>query len=241
MSNYSQYPQPPLYPQYGNGPTAPQRPPLLQKAVNLTYLGAGLALVGGIVNVIATRDSTLIMYSAQNGNVHTTSPVVSGIIGVVLDAALWLWMAWKVGAGRQWARVLSTVFFGIFCLGLLLTFLGAQPVSVIVNLLVWAVGLSVVILMYKPECSQYFAAVKQAKLGLYGPGYAPYQPVAGYGQPAGHGQPSPYAQPQYGQPQQEAPAPQPPQDPSAQPEPQDTPAVQPTQDPPAPQWPQPPL
>jgi hypothetical protein len=41
-------------------------------------------------------------------------PLVGGIAGGIIDGLLWLWMAWKTGAGRGWARVLSTVFFGFY-------------------------------------------------------------------------------------------------------------------------------
>ena len=57
--------------------------------------------------------------------VHQANSVASGIVAGIIQCLLWLWMAWKVKTGRGWARVLSTVFFGIFCLGLLMGLISA--------------------------------------------------------------------------------------------------------------------
>ena len=43
------------------------------------------------------------------------------IFGLVM-IALWLWMARAVGRGRNWARILSTVLFGLATLQLISDF-----------------------------------------------------------------------------------------------------------------------
>ncbi len=104
-------------PQYGAGPSAyppnwqsliPSGPPRsIQRAVMLMYVGAGLEVLGLIFNLI-TRGST-----------------ASGIPGALLGIGLWIWMAKANQAGKNWARITSTVFFGIECLFLLLLVAGA--------------------------------------------------------------------------------------------------------------------
>lgn len=38
---------------------------------------------------------------------------LAAVLSIVVPIVLWLGMAWKCKAGRSWARVLSTVFFGL--------------------------------------------------------------------------------------------------------------------------------
>ena len=218
-----QYPQMPSYPQ---GPVTPgaaaalPRPPAVQRAVILMYVGAAAALVNGIVGGVATHivvpatsttsPATAALATADLHNVFLVAAILGGCVG----AGLWLWMAWKTASGRSWARVLSTVFFGITCLGVLA---GAGAVSsthavlpLITSLAEWAVGLVAIIYLWQRDSSNFFAYAGQAKLASAYGGYG-YQPPQ-YGQP-GYGQPPQYGQPGYGQPPQYGPPPsdQPPQ------------------------------
>lgn len=196
-----QDPQLPSYPQGPVGPLAtarPARPPAMQRAVYLTYAGAGLGLVSEIVSGLSTHNMTFYAYSSTpNGtDVHSTSSVVAGIIGGLVVAGLWLWMAWKTGAGRNWARVLSSVFFGFMCLGLiggLVGLAGGAVLAFVFTLAEWAVGLAAIIHLWRRESSQFFAFAKQASLaGAQSGAYAGYQP---YGQPPQYGQPPEDGQP----------------------------------------------
>jgi len=75
----------------------------------------------------------------HGGNPHTVAyqagRVFGFIAGAVALAGLWLWMAWKNKQGRPWARVVSTVFFGVFTAYLaldllaLLVAVGVRPPS----------------------------------------------------------------------------------------------------------------
>jgi hypothetical protein len=200
-----QYPQFPSYPQGPAGPIAaaqPARPPAVQRAVSLTYAGAALALVTDIVNSLTAHNISFFASSSSSpgtATVHSASPVVAGIIAGVIAAGLWLWMAWKTGAGRGWARVLSTVFFGFMCVGLiggLIGLAGGAVLGFVLTLAEWGVGLAAVICLWKRESSEFFEFAKQAKLaGAYGGAYAGYQP---YGQQPPYGQPG-YGQQPYGQ------------------------------------------
>ena len=189
-----QYPQMPSYPQGQGMPGAvppPARPPAMQRTVQLMYAGAALAVITGIVSGLTTQNS---MFTFTSGSTTTTTNIHSaaiagGIIGGVIDGLLWLWMAWKTGAGRGWARVLSTVFFGFSCLGLignLVTLAKSHPyLAFTFNLITWGVGLAALIYLWKRESTDFFAYAKQAKLArAYGAvaGYQGYQPPP-YGQP----------------------------------------------------------
>ena len=86
--------------------------------------------------------------STQSGTtVHQANSLVSGIVVGVIQCLLWLWMAWKIRSGRNWARVLSTVFFGFMSLGLLSAALSASShhdaiFALLVTLIEWRVGLA---------------------------------------------------------------------------------------------------
>lgn len=194
MANFPQgpqYPQPPMYPPPGSV-AQPTRPAAMQRAVSLMYAGAAVALVNGVVSGLTTHNTTFYVYSStSNGTtVHSSSALVAAIIGGIIGSGLWLWMAWKTGAGRNWARVLSTVFFGVECLaflGSLISLVSSGTVlAFIVFLVEWGVGLAALIQLWKRESSGFFAFTKAA--GAYGPAYPGSQPP-GYGQPPQYGQP----------------------------------------------------
>jgi hypothetical protein len=80
-----------------------------------------------------------------------------GIIVGLLESGLWLWMAWKTRAGRNWARITSTVFFGLFSVPFVLGLFKLPAVPSGVVIVEWAVGLAALILLWQRESSQFFA------------------------------------------------------------------------------------
>jgi hypothetical protein len=95
----------------------------------------------------------------------TRHDLVSGILAGVTAGLLWLWMAWKSNAGRNWARVLSSVFFGAAISGLLGSVADRRwTPALLVFLIECGVGLAAVILLWRPQSSQFFAAARQPKL-----------------------------------------------------------------------------
>src|SRR5438045_2663360 len=116
---YPQYPPPAPY---GPGSLAAPAPPApVRRAASLMLAGAALSVVYGVVAGLTSHSAVLYSYSStpSGTTVHQASFLVAGIVAGVIQCLLWLWMAWKTKAGRNWARVLSTVFFGFMCLDLL--------------------------------------------------------------------------------------------------------------------------
>jgi hypothetical protein len=163
------------------------------------YAGAGLSAAYGIAYGVAAH-ATLV----ANGT-HTSAYNAGFLFGAIfeglLQSGLWLWMAWKTKAGRNWARVLSTVFFGLLSLWLIAAIFVLPAVSKTIIVAEWIVGLSALILLWQRESGQFFAAAKQARLGYFAPPQPGYQaPAQPYGQAIPFGQQPPqYGQPQYGQ------------------------------------------
>ena len=171
------------YPSSGQS-AEPQRPPApapgpVRTAVKLMYAGAA------VWTVLLIRALVLIGkagYATVNGHTLHGRPVPADTVSLpglafgdaapvavvavfaLVVMALWLWMARAAGQGRNWARILSTVLFGLATLQLRGVF--AAPVShlgvglivlgVIVPVLGWLGGLAAVWLLWRPASSAFF-------------------------------------------------------------------------------------
>lgn len=238
-------PQPGPYPQYPGGggmPAAQPKPPppdTVQNAFYLMLAGAvlqtigivsALAQIGTIRDMIRERvadrpdASTIDVDSLVNIAIVTI--VVVGLIGV----GLWLWMAFANRAGKNWARITATVFFGISTLSLLSSLaarssdstmnIGSSETTIgtVLNVVIWLVGLATIIFLWHRRSGPYF------KPPSYGyeyqpPGAAPGYPPSGPAGPApGQSVPPPPSAP---------PPPGPPPGPPSGPPPQDGPQQMP--------------
>ncbi|MET0931476.1 MAG: hypothetical protein ABWX74_18290 [Aeromicrobium sp.] len=170
--------QPPAAP-YGGYPTgpagaprqappAPPQPSSIALAVKLMWAGAALSLVslvytlsrlGGLKDDIRAKlikngtDATKATVDVAFG-VAIGFAVMFGLVG----ALLWLWMAWKNGQGRGWARVVATVFAGLNLVGLLFSLAGgtAEPLALVLTVLTVGIGVVVVILLWRKESSAFY-------------------------------------------------------------------------------------
>jgi len=161
----------------GDQPAAPLRPPApapVRTAVKFMYAGAAVStvdLIGALVFIISGNKAG---HAEVNGHILTgaqasqlnpvliTVAIVSGLVVI----ALWLWMARANGQGRNWARILSTVLFGLATLQLITQASRQQPVShagiavivfgVIVSVLALVVGLATVWLLWRPASTAFF-------------------------------------------------------------------------------------
>jgi hypothetical protein len=113
------------YPSSGHpaGPSRPPSPAPVQTAVKLMYAGAAisavtaiivLALIAAIKAALRTANPSLTAGQVRDVNVLITLAIVFGLV----TAVLWLWMARANGHGRNWARIVSTVLFGLATLEL---------------------------------------------------------------------------------------------------------------------------
>jgi hypothetical protein len=153
------------YPTSGQpqGPERMQPPGSVLNAVRLMYGGAGLSALG-IVITLVTIGSLKSAIETRDPNFTTTqlhaaeAVAVGGVIvGGLIAIGLWLWMAWANGKGRNWARILSSVFFGINTLDLLVSV--AQPhagISVVFSVIVWLVGLGAIWLIWSKQSAPFY-------------------------------------------------------------------------------------
>ena len=163
------------YPSSGR-PAEPLRPPApapALTAVKLMYAGAavsaveliiGLALI--IVDIKAAARGRFLGHSLTAPQMRPLIITVWIVFSLVV-IALWLWIARANGQGRNWARILSTVLFGLATLQLRGDF--TQPVShtgigptvlyyasTALFVAVWLVGAAAVWLLWRPASSAFF-------------------------------------------------------------------------------------
>jgi hypothetical protein len=153
------------YPSSGK-PVEPERPPAppsVLNAVKLMYVGAAISTVSLVISLVdiggtkdAIKKARPSLTAAQVNQLNTfiiTLAIVSGVIGV----ALWLWMARANSQGRNWARITSTVLFGLATLDLWGVL--SQPKTVlglVFPLLTWLVGLGAIVFLWRKESTEFF-------------------------------------------------------------------------------------
>ncbi len=144
-------------------PERPPAPPTVQNAVKLMYTGAAVSTVSLIVSLVdiggtksAIRKARPSLTVAQVNQLNTfiiSLAIISGVVGI----ALWLWMARANGQGRNWARILSTVLFGLATLDLF--GVASQPktlLGLVFPVLTWLLGLGAVVLLWRKQSTAFF-------------------------------------------------------------------------------------
>jgi hypothetical protein len=153
------------YPAPGPGPDPqPIAPPRsVLNAVRLMYAGAALELLALII-AVATRASLKVAILARHpfynpAQVHhaEVARAVPLVVGALIAAGLWLWMAWANDRGQNWARILSAVFFGINTFDVFISFFVMRATgTMIVSVVIWLVGLGAIVLLFSKESAPFF-------------------------------------------------------------------------------------
>lgn len=161
--SYQPYPGGTQMPEPATRPPVPQS---ITRAVQLMYAGAAASLIG-IIIALTTLSSIKSQIISKNPSLTTTQVnnaehvavgvlIASGLIG----AALWLWMAQSSKAGKNWARIVSTVLFAIETINVVA---GASAISSggasrIYSIVVWLIGLGAIIFLWQRSSTEYFKA-----------------------------------------------------------------------------------
>jgi hypothetical protein len=165
----------------GGQPAEPRRPPTpgpLRTAVKLMYAGAAVSIVPLII-ALASIGDTDAYHLRWNGHSLTAAQIshwrpliiTTAVVGGLVVPALWLWMARANGRGRNWARILSTVLFGLATVDLPTVF--GSPIHFevgvtepgLVFVLTWLVGLAAVWLLWRPASSAFFKSQSFTQVG----------------------------------------------------------------------------
>jgi hypothetical protein len=153
-------------------PLRPPAPAPVLTAVKLMYAGAavsaveliiGLALI--IVDIKAAARGRFLGHSLTAPQMRPLIITVWIVFSLVV-IALWLWIARANGQGRNWARILSTVLFGLATLqlrhpqpqgspagfGATVLYYGGTALFVAA----WLIGAAAVWLLWRPASSAFF-------------------------------------------------------------------------------------
>jgi hypothetical protein len=153
------------YPSSGNS-IEPQQPPAPRSVVNavkLMYTGAAISTVSLIVTLAdvgavksAIKRAKPAWTAAQVNSYDRfiiSLAIISGLIGI----GLWLWMARANSRGKNWARIVSSVLFGLATLDLIGVFTEPKTaLGLVFPLLTWLVGLGAIILLWRGENNDFY-------------------------------------------------------------------------------------
>ena len=161
------------YPSSGQ-PAEPLRPPApapVLTAVKVMYAGAAVSAVELIIGlaliIVDIKAAARGRFLGQSLAAQKPLVIMLWIVFSLVMIALWLWMARADGQGRNWARILSTVLFGLATLQLRGDF--TQPVShagfgatvlyyggTALFVAAWLAGAAAVWQLWRPASSAFF-------------------------------------------------------------------------------------
>ena len=129
-------------------------------------------MYGGAISTAAFLIAALPFIGDIHGKVlghRLTATPLTITLGAVAGLALiglWLWMARATSQGKNWARILSTVLFGLATLELLsaLEVIGTDGVAqAFFAGLTWLSGLAAVWLLWRPASSAFFKSAREMR------------------------------------------------------------------------------
>ncbi|MEV6832004.1 hypothetical protein [Amycolatopsis sp. NPDC051102] len=165
----SESPEYPSYPQSSASaptgqPAAPARPGTVEAAFWAFLASTVIGLIGGLL-IFANRDgiarSLRDANRERNGNLTDAQidqavniGMITAVVIAVIIAALYLLFAFKLRAGRNWARIVLTVLTGLQLLSVLI---GQSTIGSFVAVFAAVVG---VVLSFTGPSNAYFASLK---------------------------------------------------------------------------------
>jgi hypothetical protein len=158
---YQPYPQDTHLPETRHLPA----PASVLNAVRIMYVGAATSILGIVIDVLTVgatkkaieRRSHHLSVSQINSSQHVL--VIAFIIGGLIGAVVWFFLARSCLAGQNWARITGTVLFGLATVdtlgGLSAPIAGAVKIWAI---LVWLIGLTAVVFLWRRSSTESFKA-----------------------------------------------------------------------------------
>lgn len=156
-------------------PAVPQ-PASIRTAVRLMFVGGAVSLISLVISLAtlgSLKDDIRDELVKDDANVSQSTidaaygvtigiAVVLGTIGVLL----WLWMAWKNGQGRSWARVVATVLGALNVIFTLLSFASAnaEPVVQVFSVINLVLAVVILVLLWRKDSTEFYGAQSRQPL-----------------------------------------------------------------------------
>jgi hypothetical protein len=135
----------------------PEAPQSVVRAVWLMYAGAAVTALTAVVIILAApRDGALHIGTLPPIAESHTRQVVRAALTGTFQCLVWLWMAWKNKRGRSWARVLSTVLFGLCCIATPLDLGTGALESRVLSVVIWLVALATTVQLWQRESGPFY-------------------------------------------------------------------------------------
>ncbi|MET3901920.1 hypothetical protein [Paenarthrobacter sp. 4246] len=167
------YGQAPAAPQYGQdtnwpsqqpGPTAV--PPMVNYAFWMIVAAGVLSAISSLLLATTGADAFINAMNQQASQQGTDIPAgsmesmrgvigVSAVVGAILALGLYALVAFPVRKGKNWARILGTVFAAISVLGLTGLFQFGATYGIL-QLIVILLGVAAIVMLYLPASAPYF-------------------------------------------------------------------------------------
>ena len=145
----------------------------MRTAVKLMYAGAVVSAAGLITGLALIIAGIQVAARGEFLDHSLTAPqtrplvIMAWIVFGLVAIALWLWMVRENGQGRNWARILSTMLFGLATLQLRGAFtlpvshagFGAMVLyygSIVLFVAAWLAGAAAVWLLWRPASRAFF-------------------------------------------------------------------------------------
>lgn len=169
-SPYGQAPGAPQYGQDTNWPSQQPGPTTVPPMVNYAFwmiIAAGiLSAISSVLLATTGADPFINAMNEQAAQQGTEFPegslegmrgaiAIAAVIGAILSLGLYALVAFPVRKGKNWARILGTVFAAISVLGLTGLFQFGATYG-IMQLIVILLGVAAIVMLYLPASAPYF-------------------------------------------------------------------------------------
>lgn len=151
------------------------RPKAVDSAFQAVLAGIAISAVATVVTVLLDKallttwvtESLDTLPADQRPSVSTMVSAMQVLLGlsIAIFAGLFVLFAYKMRAGRNWARILLTIYTGFGVWGFLTAMASSGPeLELMWNLAEVAFGVTAVIYMFRPESTKYFAEHKERRI-----------------------------------------------------------------------------
>lgn len=156
----------PMTPDPTTGTPRQSPPPPVVTAVRLMLLNAGFLVLSLIVS-LATRSHLRSVlahrhpeYTSSHLDAMVNTAVISGVVFGLIIAAAYTWLALRVRAGRNWARITTFILAGLGIISALggVASSSRTTVGVLLNLVALLLDGSVIALLARNQSSEYFGS-----------------------------------------------------------------------------------
>lgn len=141
-----------------------EQPQSIRTAVRLMQVGAALSVLS-ILFTLVQRDEIRDMIEDENPSFTTDEVdtavsvgITLSIVGALIAAGLWLWMANSNAKGKTWARTTATVLGGINVLFTLINLAGGQltGLGAVFTVVSLALAVTILVLLYRPDSNRFY-------------------------------------------------------------------------------------